>query len=353
MKRAIFVDRDGTIVREPEDEQVDSMDKVEFVPGAISALRRLSMTSYELVLVSNQDGLGTDAFPTAAFEKVHGFIMRTLRGEGVVFSEELIDPTRKEDNKPTRKPGLGMMGKYLDGSYDLASSFVVGDRETDLQFARNLGATGLRLDDGFSWEDAVSAILRSERSVSIERSTRETDVFIRLNLDGEGESSIDTGLRFLDHMLEQLPHHGGVALEIRCSGDLDVDEHHTMEDTGIALGEAFRKAMGDKLGMERYGFSLPMDESSATVLLDFGGRSELKWDVAFTREYVGDVPTEMFEHFFKAFCSSCQCNLHISARGENNHHLAEAVFKAFARAIRQAVRRNTNDFSLPSSKGSL
>lgn len=350
MKKVIFVDRDGTIIREPADEQVDSLEKLEFVPGAIGGLRSLTGLGFELVLASNQDGLGTDSFPESDFLPVQEKMIRTLEGEGVRFDDILIDRHFPEDNSPCRKPGTGMFGKYLNGDYDLSASYVIGDRDSDMKLAENLGARGILLGD---WKDAVETIRSTERHSVVRRSTAETDILVEVDLDGKGESEIDTGLKFLDHMLLQLVHHGGLALKVICRGDLEVDEHHSMEDTGIALGEAIAKALGDKAGIERYGFALPMDESRAVVLLDFGGRPELVWDVEFTREYVGDVPTEMFKHFFKSVCCSMRCNLYICARGENNHHLAEAVFKAFARSIRQAVRRNIFDYSLPSSKGML
>lgn len=353
MKKAIFVDRDGTIIVEPEDEQIDSLEKLEFIPGAISGLKALCGLGYEIVLASNQDGLGTSSFPESDFWPAHNKMLRTLEGEGVRFDDFLIDRSRPEDGLDTRKPGTGMFGRYLDGSYDMASSFVVGDRESDMQLARNLGAKGILLGNGNTWADVVEQIRSTERCAVISRKTAETDIYVRLDLDGKGESEIDTGLKFLDHMLTQLVHHGGLALTLRCKGDLEVDEHHTTEDIGIALGEALKKALGDKRGIERYGFSLPMDESCATVLLDFGGRSELVWDVQFSREYVGDVPTEMFKHFFKSLCSAAACNLNVRAEGENNHHIAESVFKAFARSVRQAVRRNVFSYELPSSKGML
>lgn len=353
MKKAIFVDRDGTIIVEPEDEQIDSLEKLEFVPGAISGLKSLMGLDYEIVMASNQDGLGTASFPEEDFWPAHNKMLRTLEGEGVRFDDFLIDRSFPEDGLDTRKPGTGMFGRYLDGSYDLQASFVIGDRPTDIKLAENLGAKGILIGEACSWADAVEQIRSTERSATIARKTAETDIFVRVDLDGKGSSEIDTGLKFLDHMLTQLVHHGGLALEVRCKGDLEVDEHHTMEDIGIALGEALKAALGDKRGIERYGFALPMDESSALVLLDFGGRSELVWDVEFTREYVGDVPTEMFKHFFKSLCSAAACNLRIEARGENNHHIAEAVFKALARAIKQAVRRNVFSYELPSSKGLL
>ena len=352
MKKAIFIDRDGTLLREPADEQIDALEKVEFVPGAISGLRALTGLGYELVMASNQDGLGTPAFPEETFRPAQNLLLRTLEGEGVVFDDILIDPSMPEDDSPNRKPRTGMFGKYLDGSYDLAASWVVGDRETDRQLAANLGARALILGE-LSWEQIAETIRSSTRSATVARKTAETDIYVRVDLDGRGPSGVDTGLKFFDHMLSQLITHGGVALEIRCKGDLEVDEHHTVEDVGIALGEALRQALGDKRGIERYGFALPMDESRAIVLMDFGGRSELVWDVVFTREYVGDVPTEMFRHFFKSLSDAMRANLYVQARGENNHHLAEAVFKAFARSLRQAVRRDVFRYDLPSSKGLL
>ena len=352
MNKVIFVDRDGTLLSEPADEQIDSLEKVEFVPGAISGLKALTGLGYELVMASNQDGLGTPAFPENTFWPAQNLLLKTLEGEGVSFDNILIDPSFPEDNSPNRKPRTGMFGQYLNGSYNLAASWVIGDRETDLELARNLGAKGLQLGP-LSWADIVEIIRSSERSAVVERKTAETDISLKLDLDGKGTSGIDTGLKFLDHMLSQLVTHGGISLQLSCKGDLEVDEHHTMEDVGIALGEALKKALGDKRGIERYGFALPMDESRALVLLDFGGRSELVWDVEFTREYIGDVPTEMFKHFFKSLASAMQANLYVQARGENNHHLAESIFKAFARTLKQAVRRNVFTYELPSSKGLL
>jgi len=352
MKKAIFIDRDGTLLREPADEQIDALEKLEFVPGAISGLRALTGLGYELVMASNQDGLGTPVFPEESFWPAQNLLLRTLEGEGVVFDDILIDPSMPEEHSPNRKPGTGMFGKYLDGTYDLAVSWVIGDRETDRQLAENLGAQALLVGEK-SWAEIAETIRSSERSATIARKTAETDIYVRVDLDGRGPSGVDTGLKFFDHMLTQLIHHGGIALEIRCKGDLEVDEHHTMEDVGIALGEALRQALGDKRGTERYGFALPMDESRALLLLDFGGRSELVWDVEFTREYVGDTPTEMFKHFFKSLSDAMRANLYVQARGENNHHLAEGIFKAFARSLRQAVRRNVFSYDLPSSKGLL
>ena len=352
MRKVIFIDRDGTLLQEPADEQIDALEKVAFVPGAISGLKALVGLGYELVMASNQDGLGTPAFPENTFWPAQNLLLNTLKGEGVVFDDILIDRHFPADGSPCRKPGTGMFGKYLDGSYDLAASWVIGDRETDLQLAANLGARGLQVGP-LSWADIVETIRSSERSATVERKTAETDIVLKLDLDGKGPSSVDTGLKFLDHMLNQLVTHGGISLQLSCKGDLEVDEHHTMEDVGIALGDALRRALGDKRGIDRYGFALPMDESRALVLLDFGGRSELVWDVQFTREYVGDVPTEMFHHFFKSLSNAMQANLYIQARGENNHHLAEGIFKAFARSLKQAVRRDVFSYDLPSSKGLL
>ena len=352
MRKAIFIDRDGTLLSEPVDEQIDSLDKVSFVPGAISGLKALCGLGYELVMASNQDGLGTPAFPEETFWPAQNFLLKTLEGEGIVFDDILIDRHFPEDGSPCRKPGTGMFGKYLDGSYDLAASWVIGDRETDLQLAANLGAKGLQVGP-LSWAQIAEIIRSTERSASISRKTAETDITLRVDLDGAGASCVDTGVKFLDHMLQQLVTHGGIALELRCKGDLEVDEHHTVEDCAIVLGEALRTALGDKRGIDRYGFALPMDESRAIVLLDFGGRSELVWDVQFTREYVGDMPTELFQHFFKSLANAMQANIYVQARGENNHHLAEGIFKAFARSLKQAVRRNVFSYDLPSSKGLL
>lgn len=352
MKKALFIDRDGTIIREPEDEQIDSLEKLEFVPGAIGALSSLAKLDFVLVMVSNQDGLGTPSFPEEDFHPAHNKMLKTLEGEGVVFDEILIDRSFPQDNAPTRKPRTGLLTAYMDGSCDLAASFVIGDRESDMELARNLGATGLKLGE-LSWAEIAARVRASERRCTVSRKTAETDISICVDLDGGLESYSDTGLRFFDHMLDQLSHHGGISLQIRCKGDLDVDEHHTVEDVGIALGEALKTALGDKRGIDRYGFALPMDESRAMVLLDLGGRSELVWDVHFTREYVGDVPTEMFRHFFKSMSDAMKANLYVKAEGENNHHIAEAVFKAFARTLRQAVRRDVFKGELPSSKGLL
>ncbi len=368
-KKALFIDRDGTIIREPADEQIDSLEKLEFVPGVISALRSLASLDYELVMVSNQDGLGTPSFPEHTFHPAHNKMLTTLAGEGVEFSEQLIDRTFPHENAPTRKPGIGMLGRYLSGDYDLSSCFVIGDRLTDLELAKNLGAKGILLQPNADnvpadllphlsiatphWSTIAEHIRSTERTATIVRTTAETDIRLTLDLDGHGESHIDTGLKFLDHMLWQLPHHAGISLNVVCKGDLEVDEHHTMEDIAIVLGEALLKALGNKRGIERYGFVLPMDECSAMVLMDLGGRIDFKWEVEFSREYVGDTPTEMFRHFFHSLCVGLRCNLHISATGDNNHHLAEGLFKAFARALRMAIRRDVFSYDLPSSKGLL
>ena len=373
-KRALFIDRDGTLIVEPPtDFQVDSFEKLTFVPGAISAMSRIAGLDYELVMATNQDGLGTESFPAETFWPVHNLMMRTFEGEGVRFDDVLIDPTMPEDHAPTRKPSTGMFGRYTAGDYDLSASYVIGDRLTDMQLARNLGARGILfqpfeegsktvsengLDDVCAlitddWNEIWKYLRAGERTAEIRRTTKETDIRIALDLDGQGPSRIDTGLKFFDHMLEQIVHHAGVSLVAEVRGDLQVDEHHTIEDTAIALGEAVHRALGSKLGIERYGFCLPMDECRAAVLIDFGGRIDFQWDVPFRREYVGDVPTEMFRHFFKSFADSARCNLHIEADGENEHHKIEGVFKAFARAVRMAVARNGFRFELPSSKGIL
>lgn len=374
-RKVLFIDRDGTIIVEPPvDFQVDSLEKLEFIPGAISALRSIAQLDFEFVLASNQDGLGTASFPMEDYLPAHGKMIRTLEGEGFRFDRELVDPTMPQDNAPTRKPGIGMFGDYLTGGYDLSGSFVIGDRMTDMMLARNLGCKGLLLShdlkadaaeieaEGLAgtvalmtddWWEIAAFLRRTDRSAVVERSTSETAVRVAIDLDGKGESFSDTGLKFFDHMLDQIAHHGGVSLQVTAKGDLEVDEHHTMEDVGIALGEAIRKALGNKAGIERYGFVLPMDECNATVLVDFGGRIDFQWDVPFTRDVVGDVPTEMFSHFFKSMCAEMRCNLHISARGENNHHLVEGVFKAFARALKAAVRRDVFSYEIPSSKGVL
>ena len=366
VKKAIFIDRDGTIIKEPADEQIDSLEKLEFVPGVISGLRQLMNRGFDIVMVSNQDGLGTDSFPEDTFWPAHTRMLSTLSGEGIVFDDILIDRSFPEENAPTRKPRTGMLTKYMTGEYDLAESYVIGDRMTDIELAKNLGARGILIapaatmeqPDGCelvsdNWEEIARHILLADRKATVSRNTSETRISVTVDLDGKLPSAIDSGLKFFDHMLWQIPHHAGISLDLSCQGDLEVDEHHTMEDVAIALGEAIHLALGSKRGIDRYGFVLPMDECKAMVLIDFGGRADFVWDVEFTREYVGDTPTEMYRHFFKSLCVAMRCNLHISAKGENNHHLIEGVFKAFARAIRMAVRRDPFSYSLPSSKGVL
>lgn len=352
-KKVIFIDRDGTIIFEPPvTEQVDTLEQLEFMPGVIGALSSIAKLDYELVIATNQDGLGTDAYPMERFEVIQNKMLSVLKGEGISFDDILIDNHFPEDNSPMRKPHTGMFGKYLNGDYDLTSSYVIGDRQTDVELAKNLGAKAILYNpETNTWSQIAEQLRLSERSATIHRKTGETDIEVIIDLDGKGESIIDTGLCFLNHMLDQIVHHAGVSLSIKAIGDLHVDEHHTMEDIAIVLGQAIIKALGNKRGIGRYGFVLPMDECRALVLLDFGGRIDFQWDVPFTREYVGDVPTEMFQHFFKALCAAMNCNLHIEAKGENNHHLAEAVFKGFARALRMAAKREPFSYELPSSKG--
>lgn len=373
-KRLLIIDRDGTIIKEPPiDFQVDSLEKLEFIPGAISSLRDIAGLDFEFVLATNQDGLGTSSFPEETFYPAHEKMLHTLAGEGFRFDRQLIDRSFPDDNSPCRKPGIGMFGRYLEGDYNLEDSYVVGDRLTDILLARNLGAKGIYFADSESgtqqlneaglsdvaalvtddWREIARFLRASARVFEIYRRTSETEISVRIDLDGSGKADIDTGLGFLNHMIAQIPHHSGVDLSLHCKGDLEVDEHHTIEDCAIALGDAILQALGDKRGIERYGFMLPMDECRALVLIDLGGRIDFQWSVPFTREYVGDVPTEMFRHFFYSLCCSLKCNLHIEASGENNHHLIEGVFKAFARALRMAVRRDTYSLTLPSSKGML
>ncbi len=374
MKKVLFIDRDGTLIEEPPvDYQVDSFEKLAFVPKAITSMNRIASLDYELVMATNQDGLGTDSFPEETFWPAHNLMLKTLEGEGIRFDDILIDRSMPADNAPTRKPRTGMFGKYLNGEYDMANSFVIGDRPTDIELARNLGAKGILLQPTESgrallaergvldscvlitddWDRIWQFLRAGARTAEIHRKTRETDIRVVLDLDGSGVSHIDTGLKFFDHMLEQIVHHAGVSLVVEAKGDLEVDEHHTIEDTAIVLGEAVFRALGSKLGIERYGYCLPMDECKAIVLLDFGGRIDFQWNVEFHRERVGDVPTEMFRHFFKSFAEAAHCNLHIAANGENEHHKIEGVFKAFSRALRMAIARNSFKFELPSSKGVL
>ncbi|MBR2237777.1 MAG: bifunctional histidinol-phosphatase/imidazoleglycerol-phosphate dehydratase HisB [Prevotella sp.] len=378
MKRILFIDRDGTLVEEPHNEQVDALEKVRFKPGVFRWLSFLrEKTDFLFVMVSNQDGLGTPAFPEDTFWPAHNFILETLRGEGITFDDILIDPHFPEDNAPTRKPQTGLVEKYInDPEIDIANSYVIGDRETDALFAKNIGCKALILNSpphdmeeatilnspplegeglgvGLSWQQVAETIYAGERTASYRRTTKETDIDVRLTLDGSGQADIQTGLGFFDHMLEQIARHGQIDLYIHTKGDLHVDEHHTIEDTALALGECLLKALGDKRGIERYGFSLPMDDCHAHVCLDFGGRPWLIWKTEFHRERIGDVPTEMFFHFFKSLSDATRMNLYIEAEGDNEHHKAEAIFKALARAIRAAVRRDVYHYQLPSTKGVL
>ena len=353
-KKILFIDRDGTILREPADEQIDSFQKFEFMPGAIGALSFLRRhTDYLFVLVSNQDGLGTASYPEADFWPTQNLMLDVLASEGVRFDAIHIDRSFPQDNLPTRKPGTAMLTEYMQGDYDLTHSWVIGDRPTDRQLAENLGCQSILLSDTTDWQRICEVVFAGERTAEVTRTTSETDISVRLNLDGDGKADIQTGLGFFDHMLEQIARHGMIDLYVRCRGDLHVDEHHTIEDVGIALGECLAKALADKRGIERYGFSLPMDDCLCQVSLDFGGRPWLVWDAEFHRERVGDVPTEMFRHFFKSLSDSARINLNIKAEGENEHHKAEGIFKAFARSVRMAVRRDVYHFQLPSSKGVL
>ena len=374
MKKVLFIDRDGTLALEPENYQLDALDKLVFYPGVFQYLGRIAKElDYELVMVTNQDGLGTDSFPEDTFWPTHDFIMTALKNEGINFSEVLIDKSLPADNAPTRKPKTGMLSAYLDNAdYDLENSFVIGDRITDMELAANLGAKGILLQNDArmaasipdaladtialkttAWSEVYTLLKAGGRRISHERKTKETSIEIDLNLDGTGESSIDTGIAFFDHMLDQLARHGGVDLKLTTKGDLEIDEHHTIEDTAIALGEAFGKALGDKLGIERYGFCLPMDDCLAQVSLDFGGRAWLMWNAKFKRELIGKMPTEMFFHFFKSFADGAKANLNIKAEGHNEHHKIEAIFKAFAKAIRAAIKRDAEKLVLPSTKGQL
>ena len=354
MKRILFIDRDGTILEEPEDEQIDSFEKFQFVPGVIRNLYFIrTHLDFEFVMVSNQDGLGTDSYPEHTFWPTHNLMLQTLKGEGIEFDDILIDRSFPEEHLPTRKPGTGMLTKYLQGDYDLANSYVIGDRQTDAQLAENLGCKSLILSDELDWNRIAEILFAGERTASVRRTTKETDIDISLCLDGTGKSDISTGLGFFDHMLEQIAKHGSIDLKIHVKGDLNVDEHHTIEDTGIALGECIGKALGDKRGIERYGYTLPMDDCLCSVALDFGGRPWLVWDAEFRRERVGDMPTEMFLHFFKSFSDAARMNLNIKAEGDNEHHKIEGIFKALARSLKMAVKRDIYKYQLPSSKGML
>lgn len=377
--RLLFIDRDGTLIQEPPDHQIDDFSKLSFVPGMLQYLPRIARElDFLLVMVTNQDGLGTDRFPEERFWPIQHFLIRTLENEGVHFTDILIDRSLPEQKLPTRKPGTGMVTKYLEsGKYDLKHSFVIGDRITDVQFAHNMGCQAIWLNRGdelgagelspaqreqlaqgvaletTSWKKIYEWLKLGQRTAERYRVTNETDVYVRLNLDGSGKADIATGLGFFDHMLHQLARHGGIDLTVHVRGDLHVDEHHTIEDTAIALGEAIYEALGNKLGIERYGFCLPMDDALAQVAVDLGGRSWLVWQVTFHREKIGDVPTEMFMHFFKSLSDAARCNVHIQASGENEHHKIEAIFKAFAKALKMAVRRDADQPQLPTTKGML
>ena len=378
MKKILFIDRDGTMVLEPNDYQLDSFEKLEFYPKAFQYLGKIAAElDFELVMVTNQDGLGTDSHPEINFWPVHNLVMKAFKNEGVVFSEVLIDKTFPHENAPTRKPAIGLLTKYINNpAYDLENSFVIGDRITDVELAKNLGSKAIFIStenelgsdeiaskreelDSFialqttEWKTIYEFLKLEERSASITRKTNETDIYINLNLDGTGKSKIDTGIAFFDHMLDQIARHGQMDLEISVKGDLEVDEHHTIEDTAIALGEVFAKALGNKLGIERYGFCLPMDDCLSQVAIDFGGRNWLVWETSFQREMVGKMPTEMFFHFFKSFSDGAKANINIKAEGTNEHHKIEAIFKAFAKAIKVAVKRDTEKMILPSTKGML
>ncbi len=377
MKKVLFIDRDGTMIKEPADEQIDSFDKLEFYPKALFYLSKIAQEmDFEFVMITNQDGLGTEAFPEEHFRPVHDFIIKTFKQEGVEFEKQFIDNSFPEDNSPDRKPRTGLLQDYFTDAYDLKNSFVIGDRMTDMELAKNLDSKGIFINsennlgqgetsvsdkelrpyialETDSWQAIYEFLKLKERSVEIKRSTHETEIYIRLNIDGTGQSDIDTGLAFFDHMLDQIARHGQMDLEIKVKGDLQVDEHHTMEDTAIVLGEAFGKALEDKRGMERYGFTLPMDDCLAQVAIDFGGRNWLVWDAEFKREKIGDMPTEMFFHFFKSFTDGAKANLNIKAEGQNEHHKIEAIFKAFAKSIKVAVKRDVDKMILPSTKGLL
>ena len=355
-ERLLFIDRDGTIIEEPEDEQIDSFAKLKFTRGVFGSMAFIRQhLDFKFVMVSNQDGLGTDSFPEDTFWPVHNFILQTLESEGVTFDDIKIDRHFPEDNSPMRKPGTGMLTEYMDTEkYDLANSYVIGDRETDAQLAENLGCKALILGrDGMTWEKITEILFAGERKAQVRRTTKETDIDIRLNIDGTGKCDISTGLGFFDHMLEQIGKHGMMDLYIHTRGDLHVDEHHTIEDTALALGECLLKALGDKRGIERYGYCLPMDDSLCQVALDFGGRPWLVWDADFHREKIGEMPTEMFLHFFKSLSDAAKMNLNIKAEGQNEHHKIEGIFKALARALKMAVKRDIHHFELPSTKGML
>ncbi|TSJ40812.1 bifunctional histidinol-phosphatase/imidazoleglycerol-phosphate dehydratase HisB [Mucilaginibacter corticis] len=376
LQKLLFVDRDGTMIKEPADEQIDSFEKLEFYPGAVTYLSKIATElDYELVMITNQDGLGTTSYPEDTFWPVHNFVLKTFENEGVKFSAVYIDRTWPKDNAPTRKPGTALLTQYFDTEYDLKNSFTIGDRRNDVLLAKNLGAKSIWLNNSSNlggaefkddedikdivalettdWKKIYEFLKLGERVFENKRTTKETDIYVKINLDGTGEAKVSTGLHFFDHMLDQIARHGSIDLEINAKGDLHIDEHHTIEDTGIALGEVFAAALGNKKGIERYGFCLPMDDCLAQAAIDFGGRNWLVWDADFKREKVGDVPTEMFYHFFKSFSDAAKCNLNIKAEGQNEHHKIEAIFKVFAKAIKMAVKRDVNNMVLPSTKGLL
>jgi imidazoleglycerol-phosphate dehydratase / histidinol-phosphatase len=366
MKKVLFIDRDGTILVEPQpSQQVDAFEKFQFLPGAITGLARIARElDYELVLVTNQDGLGTDSFPEDTFWPCQNLMLDILRGEGVEFAASLIDRSFPHENLPTRKPGLGLLGRYLDaaGGYDLPNSYVIGDRLTDVQLAENLGCRAILIGEEptdraalttTSWEAIFQHLRLPARTATVQRDTNETKIRVELNLDGSGRHSIKTGLGFFDHMLDQLAKHSGVDMLVEVQGDLHIDEHHTIEDTAIAVGEAFNQALGDKRGLARYGFLLPMDDALAQAAIDFSGRPWLVWDAAFKREKIGDMPTEMFYHFFKSFADAARCNLNIKCEGDNEHHKIEAIFKAVAKATKAALQRDAAKMEIPSTKGIL
>ena len=377
MKKVLFIDRDGTLIKEPDDYQIDGFEKLEFYPDVFYYLKKIfDELDFELVMVTNQDGLGTSSFPENTFWPVHNFMVQCFENEGIVFKNQYIDRTFAKDNAPTRKPRTGLLRSYFNENYDLTNSFVIGDRLTDIELAKNLNSKGILINDGRNLDTTELSVSNNElssfialetnqwrmiyeflklesRTGKISRKTHETDIEISLNLDGTGQSNIDTGIAFFDHMLDQIARHGQMDLDIKVNGDLEVDEHHTIEDTAIALGELFNQTLGNKLGIERYGFCLPMDDCLAQVAIDFGGRNWLVWDADFKREYIGKMPTEMFIHFFKSFTDGAKCNLNINAEGTNEHHKIEAIFKAFAKSIKMAIHRDPNKMILPSTKGML
>jgi imidazoleglycerol-phosphate dehydratase/histidinol-phosphatase len=363
MKKVLFIDRDGTILIEPPDEQIDSFEKMEFYPGVITNLKRIaSDLNYDLVMITNQDGLGTDSFPEESFWPVQNKMLQILKNEGVEFRQIFIDHTLPDDNAPTRKPGTALLKKYLKGDYDLPNSYVIGDRKTDVKLARNLGAKSILISKKKyaaadfvtnDWDEIYRHLILQARVIEVKRQTKETDISMKINLDGKGIAEIKSDMGFLNHMLELFARHASVDLFANIKGDLHIDEHHTVEDTAIVLGEALTKALGDKSGIERYGFLLPMDEARAEVAIDFSGRSTLIWKVKFQRKKIGGVPTEMFYHFFKSFCENAKCALYIRAKGKNEHHKIEAIFKAVARSIKMAIKRDADNLDIPSTKGRL